>query len=38
MKLTDDDEKLLVEKGIFTKEEFVEVEKRIKQEMQRKIG
>ena len=38
MALNDDDEKLLVEKGIFTKEEFVEVEKRIKQEMQRKIG
>ena len=38
MELNDDDEKLLVEKGIFTKEEFVEVEKRIKQEMQRKIG
>ncbi len=37
MELNDDDEKLLVEKGIFTKEEFVEVEKRIKQEMQRKV-
>src|SRR4030042_6178624 len=38
MALNDDDEKLLVEKGIFTKEEFVEVEKRIKQEMQRKVA
>ena len=37
MDLNDDDERLLVEKGIFTKEEFVEVEKRIKQEMQRKV-
>jgi len=35
MEMNDDDERLLVEKGIFTKEEFLEVEKKINQEMRR---
>ncbi len=33
MEMNDNDERLLVEKGIFTKEEFLEVEKKINQEM-----
>jgi hypothetical protein len=32
----DDDKGLLVEKGIFSKEEFLKVEKKISQEMKRK--
>jgi hypothetical protein len=35
MEMNDNDERLLVEKGIFTKEEFLEVEKKINQEMRR---
>jgi hypothetical protein len=35
MEMNDNDERLLVEKGIFTKEEFSEVEKKINQEMRR---
>ena len=35
MEMNDDDERLLVEKGIFTKEEFLEVEKKMNQEMRR---
>jgi len=35
MEMNDNDERLLVEKGIFTKEEFLEVEKKINQEMGR---
>ena len=33
MEMNDNNERLLVEKGIFTKEEFLEVEKKINQEM-----
>ena len=35
MEMNVDDERLLVEKGIFTKEEFLEVGKKINQEMKR---
>jgi hypothetical protein len=35
MEMNDNDERVLVEKGIFTKEEFLEVEKKINQEMRR---
>jgi hypothetical protein len=37
MEMNDNDERLLVEKGIFTKEEFLEVEKKINQEMRRDV-
>jgi hypothetical protein len=36
MEINYDDERLLVEKGIFTKEEFLKVEKKINQKMKRK--
>jgi hypothetical protein len=36
MEMNCDDERLLVEKGIFTKEEFLEVEKKINQRMKQK--
>ena len=35
MEMNIDDEKLLVEKGVFTKEEFLEVQRKIGQEMRR---
>ena len=37
MDMNVDDERLLVEKGIFTKEEFLEVGKKINQEMNRDV-
>ncbi len=35
MEMNNDDERLLVEKGVFTKGEFLEVQKKINQEMKR---
>ena len=35
MEMNNDDERLLVEKGVLTKEEFLEVQKKINQEMKR---
>ena len=35
MEMNNDDERLLVEKGEFTKEEFLEVQRKINQEMKR---
>ena len=35
LEMTNDDERLLVDKGVFTKEEFLEVQTRIGQEMKR---